>query len=613
MLNRNTSNSNSLIPDTQDFDAQRPRSSNVALLCLTVLVSVVGLALIWEFFLEFPILSQFGLQEEDEGNAERWNYMATITVCTGLALILPAILLRRHEEARRENADRFRAILDSPTNIMIISVDQSGSVISWNPAAERIFGYRKSEILGHPLTAIIPERYRSDHMKGLTRAETSDDYRIVGKTVEVHGLKKNHEEFPMELTVGVWKQSGKKFFSAICLDISERKRAEALLLEAKVEAELANKVKSEFLSSMSHELRTPLNAVLGYAQILQFDPKNPLSPTQKEHVDSIIDGGDRLLGLVKQILDLTRIEADQLALSLSDINVNHVIAECVALTAPLGQSRAISFTDQFSGEPSQQVFGDRMLLKQITLNLLSNAVKFNKDGGQVVISGQTTDDHFLRLSVADTGIGIADEISSQLFQMFHHMDVNSSIAKKGAGIGLTVTKLLVERMAGRIGFVSTQGQGSTFWIELPLISNREILIWSDAVRVGVDAIDKDHQMLISLMNRLSHRSVDPSELDANIEKLIDDSRYAFRREEMIMSICDCPNQEAHRTQHREFTTLMTGFANAWRRDPSPENLLTFRRYVRDWWLDHITTMDIDITPHTKGKDQKIRNLLDPLD
>jgi len=168
-------------------------------------------------------------------------------------------------------------------------------------------------------------------------------------------------------------------------DITARKKADRALLQAKQEAEAANQVKSEFLASMSHELRTPMNAVLGYSQLLQIDPKNPLSPTQNDHVESILAGGHHLPELINEVLDLARIESDQLLLSVEDIEANEVVAECVNLSLPLGQSRGIEFCDQFSDGPSVALRTDRLRFKQALHNLLSNAAEYNKKNGIVTV------------------------------------------------------------------------------------------------------------------------------------------------------------------------------------------------------------------------------------
>jgi len=402
------------------------------------------------------------------------------------------------------------------------------------------------------------------------------------------------------------------------LGLAFNRMAEALdartetMARAREDAENANKAKSEFLASMSHELRTPLNAILGFAQMLQFDPKRPLSPAQNEHVECILTGGNHLLVLVNDILDLARVEADQVSLSLDDVNSNDVVADCVALIKPLGENRNITIINAFSDGETVHLNTDLMRLKQVVLNLLSNAIKFNKDGGTVTVSGEETNDGFFRISVTDIGVGIAAENRENIFKMFHRLEIDPMVAREGTGIGLTVTKLLLERMAGRVGFESNVGVGSTFWIELPLVTNTHVLIWTDALRVGIDAIDKDHQIIISLLNRVAYKDLDDNEVADIVRELVDYTRYHFKREEAVMKVCGYPDLENHRQVHRELTVKMTDLAEIWHHERDPKNIQHLLKFLRNWWIGHIVNVDSEIAQYAKGKTQVIRHSLDVL-
>ena len=505
----------------------------------------------------------------------------------------------------KDTEERFRSISKSSSIAMIMAVDESGSFITWNPAAEKAFGYSEEEMLGRPLIEIIPERFRGDHQHGFKRAVETENYHIIGETVKLVGLRRDGSEFPIEFSLGMWKQGGKKYFSAIVLDITAREQDQAQLLEAKDVAEKANAAKSEFLASMSHELRTPLNAVLGFAQMLQINPKAPLAPIQEDHVQNILDGGNHLLELVNDILDLAKIEANQLDLSVQEINVREILSDCISLTVPLGAAREIKFINQFSNGSTIHLRADPLRLKQILLNLLSNAAKFNKEGGTVSVNGQETKEGFLSISVTDSGSGIDEKDHPDIFKMFHRINADPLIAREGTGIGLAVSKLLVERMAGRIGFKSEKDVGSTFWIELPLASNKDVMIWTDDLSIGIDALDKDHQFIITLLNRITHGVIDAEELNEDVAELVDYTGYHFRREEVVMEACGYQDLKHHREAHVALALKISDLSANWFQDRTPYHL----HQLRNLLFDHIIDVDMQMARCAKGKKQEIRKAL----
>ncbi len=258
-------------------------------------------------------------------------------------------------------------------------------------------------------------------------------------------------------------------------DITEQKQVADTLIAARDEADRANQAKSEFLSSMSHELRTPMNAILGFGQLLECDEALPAD--QQDNVYEILRAGRHLLELINEVLDLSVIESGRLDLSLEPVAVDPIVAECLSLVATLADRRDIRI--HCSGLQDSAVRADRIRLKQVLLNLLSNAIKYNRQGGSVQLdvqladaqSGdlQSADVQRLRIAVSDTGPGIPAERLGELFQPFNRLGAENSEIE-GTGIGLIITRRIVEMMGGRVDVASTLGVGSAFWIELPFES-----------------------------------------------------------------------------------------------------------------------------------------------
>ena len=238
-------------------------------------------------------------------------------------------------------------------------------------------------------------------------------------------------------------------------------------VKAKLLAEEANEAKSKFLASMSHELRTPLNAVLGFAQMLKLNPKDAPNLNKDEYVDHILEGGNHLLKLINDVLDLSQIEARQLNLHIEGVASSDIINNILSSIVSLSNARNIMIVNNLSDDKSPKIKADETRLKQCLYNLLSNAIKYNIEGGTITIDGNETEDGFYRISITDTGLGIAKVDCADVFQMFQRLDESPHIANEGTGIGLAVTKLLMELMAGRIGFESEVNVGTTFWLEFP--------------------------------------------------------------------------------------------------------------------------------------------------
>jgi PAS domain S-box-containing protein len=250
---------------------------------------------------------------------------------------------------------------------------------------------------------------------------------------------------------------------AYAWDVSAQRHAEQAQREAQAAAEAANRAKSEFLSRMSHELRTPLNSVLGFGQLLEIDY---LSDTQRDAVGHILKGGRHLLGLINEVLDISRIETGDLRMSPESVRLSELIEEAISLMRPMVEQRGIKLVVDRPDESTGYVFADRQRAKQVLLNLLSNAVKYNRPKGTVVVSCARVSDDRVRISVADTGMGIPSDRLGMLFTPFERLGAEHGV-EEGTGIGLALSKRLTEAMGGTLSMTTTQGQGSTFTVELP--------------------------------------------------------------------------------------------------------------------------------------------------
>lgn len=285
---------------------------------------------------------------------------------------------------------------------------------------------------------------------------------------EICNRNKNGASFWVDMSIVPFMDvSGKPYqYVSISTDITLQKQAMLDLMQARDEAETANQAKSEFLSCMSHELRTPLNAILGFGQLLESDYDDPLTPSQLENVEHITKAGWHLLELVNEVLDLARIESGRMRFNLSDVLLSEVAGDCLDLILPMSIERGIRIDDQITSCRAHFVRADRIRLKQVLLNFLSNAVKYNHEGGLVTMACEQLPEQRLRVSISDTGPGIPEVEMDQLFVPFNRLGADKT-ETQGAGIGLSVSKRLVELMGGVVGVKSVVGEGTTFWMDLP--------------------------------------------------------------------------------------------------------------------------------------------------
>jgi PAS domain S-box-containing protein len=384
------------------------------------------------------------------------------------------------------------AILTS-ANFSIIATDEKGIIQLFNVGAERMLGYTAAEVVNklNPSDIHDPEEVRA-RAEALSlelatpitpgfQALAFKASRGIEDVYELTYICKSGSRFPAIVSITALRDDYDEIIGYLLIgtDNSVRKGVELQLNAAMAVAEKANRAKSDFLSSMSHELRTPLSAILGFAQLMDSGSPSPTA-TQKRSLDQILKAGWYLLELINEILDLALIESGKLPLSLEPTSLSEVVRECHAMVEPQALQRDIRMTfPQF--DATYFVQADRTRLKQVLINLLSNAVKYNRPGGSVVVDYVLAIPGRIRICVRDTGEGLAPDKLAQLFQPFNRLGKEAGI-EEGTGIGLMVSKQLVELMHGTIGVESAVGGGSIFWFELNL---------TVALRQGVAAAAPD--------------------------------------------------------------------------------------------------------------------------
>ena len=377
---------------------------------------------------------------------------------------------------RRQTDERLRllesAVVNAKDAVLIAEsepIELPGPrVLYANRAFEQMTGYSAAEITSK--SPRILQGPRSDRAALDKIRKALEEWKPV--QAELINYRKDGSEFWVELSIVPVTNAAGSFthWVSVQRDITERKRTEAALNQAKEEAEKANAAKSEFLSRMSHELRTPLNAILGFGQLLQMQK---LPAAQNDRIGHIVSAGRHLLDLINEVLDIARIEAGRVELSLEPVHVAETVCETVDLIRPLAAQKGIIIDPVPDCHPLHQeyVMADRQRFKQVLLNLLSNAVKYNRPGGTVALTYRDIAGQRLRIEVADTGCGIPAEKFARLFVAFDRLGAEQSDVQ-GTGLGLALSKRLTEAMHGAIGVDSVPGSGATFWIELPRVRSQ---------------------------------------------------------------------------------------------------------------------------------------------
>jgi PAS domain S-box-containing protein len=361
---------------------------------------------------------------------------------------------------------QFRDLLES-TPDAIIMANQTGRIVLANSQAETLFGYDRGEMLGTLVEILLPSRYRGGHVGHRSGYFGQPRTRSMGAGLELYGLRKDGSEFPVEISLSPLKTDGGTLVMSAIRDITYRKGIESALQEKNVELERANQAKDRFLASMSHELRTPLNGIIGFAEFLSDGKPGPLNDKQKEYLGDILNSGRHLLHLINDMLDLVKIQAGRVDLTLEHFPIRDAINEVCTGVHPLAVSKGIELTVNVD-DGIEFVTLDQQRFKQILYNLLSNALKFTDENGHVAVDVASIDAGRFRLVVSDDGIGIRGEDIGRLFTEFEQLDTGTARRFGGTGLGLALTRKLVDLHGGEINVESEFGKGSRFAVVLPV-------------------------------------------------------------------------------------------------------------------------------------------------
>jgi PAS domain S-box-containing protein len=388
--------------------------------------------------------------------------LLNVSLETAVLWVTAFLVLRYRVSSRslEDSEQRLRALVGTAVDGVMI-IDAQGTVQEYNPACEKLFGYRAEEVLGRNVKMLMPLPYREEHDEYLQRYRTTGVKRIIGIGREVEGQRKDGTTFPMELSVGEARPGSQQVFVGIIRDITARKATEQSLRIAKEQAESASHAKSQFLANMSHEIRTPMNAVLGYTQLIENDPALP--DNYRRPLKAIHAAGNHLISLIDDILDLSKIEAGAMQLDTRDFDLGDLIEDIAEMFAIRCEQKGLRWQARVRiGE--RAVHADDRKLRQILINLLGNAVKFTEQG-LIRLDVEQLDRRYT-FCVEDTGPGISEEAKKRIFEPFQQAEEGE--AKGGTGLGLSITLRHIELMGGSLSLDSSPGEGSHFCFELEL-------------------------------------------------------------------------------------------------------------------------------------------------
>jgi PAS domain S-box-containing protein len=389
----------------------------------------------------------------------------------------------------------FQSFLESVPDAIVIVNDQ-GNIQSINRQTETLFGYERNEILGKKIEVLMPSRFRTEHLHHRKVYADNPKIRNMGKGMELFAQHKSGEEFPVEISLSTIDSEQELLVCATIRDITEQKRIQRELIDAKIKAENAAKSKQQFLANMSHEIRTPLNAIIGFTKVIL---KTDLTTKQIEYLTAIKTSGDTLVVLINDILDLAKVDAGKMVFETVPFRLSLSISSMLHLFEPKIQEKNLELIVEYDESIPEILVGDPIRLHQIILNLVSNAVKFTAEGKIKVKIRRLVEDEksvTLEFSVSDSGIGINADKRDKIFENFQQAHDETSRIYGGTGLGLAIVKQLVEGQGGSIHLESELGKGSTFSVVLNFKKTTGTIVLENEMTELVDTDLKNSKVLV---------------------------------------------------------------------------------------------------------------------